>query len=126
MTFCITKASRNLITLHMSVYLFVCILFVFFLSYKDFNKHLRYEARPVIMVPLLFLLLSHGLIFVKATSFKMDFLSAGTVRTDPLMFSTIGNCVRETQKRNQQNFFWKIFALSSFQYLSIIFSNTPL
>ena len=24
---------------------------------------------------------------VEATSFKMDFLSAGTVRTDPLMFS---------------------------------------
>jgi len=30
-----------------------------------------------------------------ATSFKMDFLSAGTVRTDPLMFSKIGNCLSD-------------------------------
>jgi len=30
-----------------------------------------------------------------ATSFKMDFLSAGTVRTDPLMFNKIGNCLSD-------------------------------
>ena len=34
-------------------------------------------------------------LFVKATSFKMDFLSSGTVRTDPLMFSQIGNCLSD-------------------------------
>ena len=32
---------------------------------------------------------------VDATSFKMDFLSSGTVRTDPLMFSQIGNCLSD-------------------------------
>jgi len=32
---------------------------------------------------------------VCATSFKMDFLSAGTVRTDPLMFSQTGNCLSD-------------------------------
>jgi len=47
------------------------------------------------MVPLLLLLLSKELIFVKATSFKMDFLSAGTVRTDALMYSKIGDCVSD-------------------------------
>merc|ERR1719346_346486 len=32
---------------------------------------------------------------VDATSFKMDFLSSGTVRTDPLTFSQIGNCLSD-------------------------------
>ena len=32
---------------------------------------------------------------VDATSFKMDFLSSGAVRTDPLMFSQIGNCLSD-------------------------------
>ena len=32
---------------------------------------------------------------VDSTSFKMDFLSSGTVRTDPLMFSQIGNCLSD-------------------------------
>merc|ERR1711973_455608 len=30
-----------------------------------------------------------------ATSFKMDFLSAGTVRTDPLVYSQIGECLSD-------------------------------
>jgi len=34
-------------------------------------------------------------LLVKATSFKMDFLSSGTVRTDPLMFSQIGQCLSD-------------------------------
>merc|ERR550517_1992083 len=32
---------------------------------------------------------------VKATSFKMDFLSSGVVRTDPLMFSQTGECLSD-------------------------------
>merc|ERR1719209_2426248 len=32
---------------------------------------------------------------VDATSFKMDFLSSGTVRTDPLMFSQTGECLSD-------------------------------
>ena len=32
---------------------------------------------------------------VKATSFKMDFLSSGVVRTDPLTFSQIGECLSD-------------------------------
>merc|ERR1719242_1427273 len=32
---------------------------------------------------------------VDATSIKMDFLSMGTVRTDPLMFSQFGNCLSD-------------------------------
>merc|ERR1719414_1336533 len=32
---------------------------------------------------------------VKATSFKMDFLSSGVVRTDPLTFSEIGECLSD-------------------------------
>ena len=32
---------------------------------------------------------------VEATSIKMDFLSAGTVRTDPLTFSKIGECLSD-------------------------------
>ena len=31
---------------------------------------------------------------VTATSFKMDFLSAGTVRTDALQYINIGDCLR--------------------------------
>ena len=38
---------------------------------------------------LLFLTATMPLSGVKATSFKMDFLSAGTVRTDPLMFTQV-------------------------------------
>jgi len=34
-------------------------------------------------------------LLVEATSFKMDFLSSGTVRTDPLMFSRIGKCLSD-------------------------------
>ena len=33
--------------------------------------------------------------YVRATSFKMDFLSSGVVRTDPLMFSEIGECLSD-------------------------------
>jgi len=34
-------------------------------------------------------------LLVDATSFKMDFLSSGTVRTDPLMLSKIGECLSD-------------------------------
>ena len=45
---------------------------------------------------ILFLVLVTPLSFlVKATSIKMDFLSMGTVRTDPLMFSQFGNCLSD-------------------------------
>ena len=45
---------------------------------------------------ILFLVLVSPLSFlVKATSIKMDFLSMGTVRTDPLMFSQFGNCLSD-------------------------------
>ena len=33
--------------------------------------------------------------FVRSTSFKMDFLSSGTVRTDPLEYSKTGNCLSD-------------------------------
>ena len=32
---------------------------------------------------------------LESTSFKMDFLSSGTVRTDPLMFSQSGECLSD-------------------------------
>ena len=34
-------------------------------------------------------------LLVQSTSFKMDFLSAGTVRTDPLMYSKTGDCLSD-------------------------------
>ena len=34
-------------------------------------------------------------LLVEATSVKMDFLSAGLVRTDPLMYSQIGECLSD-------------------------------
>merc|ERR1712046_485811 len=34
-------------------------------------------------------------LLVDSTSIKMDFLSSGTVRTDPLTFSQIGNCLSD-------------------------------
>jgi len=34
-------------------------------------------------------------LMVDSTSFKMDFLSSGTVRTDPLMFSQTGECLSD-------------------------------
>jgi hypothetical protein len=34
-------------------------------------------------------------LLVEATSIKMDFLSSGVVRTDPLMFSQIGECLSD-------------------------------
>lgn len=46
------------------------------------------------MIPLLLSILCFSN-DVEATSFKMDFLSAGTVRTDALMYSTIGNCLSD-------------------------------
>ena len=42
----------------------------------------------------LFLVSSFPLL-VFSTSFKMDFLSSGTVRTDPLMFSQTGDCLSD-------------------------------
>ena len=44
---------------------------------------------------LLFLLFTWPPSHVKATSFKMDFLSSGVVRTDPLVFSEIGDCLSD-------------------------------
>ena len=41
------------------------------------------------------LLLSSLTMTVFSTSFKMDFLSSGTVRTDPLMFSQTGECLSD-------------------------------
>ena len=43
----------------------------------------------------LMVLVYHLPLLVKSTSFKMDFLSSGTVRTDPLTFSQIGNCLSD-------------------------------
>ena len=40
---------------------------------------------PLISLPLM----------VESTSFKMDFLSSGTVRTDPLMFTQNGECLSD-------------------------------
>eukprot|EP00090_Calanus_glacialis_P021682 TRINITY_DN33458_c0_g1_i1.p1 TRINITY_DN33458_c0_g1~~TRINITY_DN33458_c0_g1_i1.p1 ORF type:complete len:428 (+),score=79.42 TRINITY_DN33458_c0_g1_i1:15-1298(+) len=47
-------------------------------------------------VPMLLLVLLNPLpLLVEATSIKMDFLSSGVVRTDPLMFSQIGECLSD-------------------------------
>jgi len=43
----------------------------------------------------LMVLVYHLPLLVKSTSIKMDFLSSGTVRTDPLTFSQIGNCLSD-------------------------------
>merc|ERR1719260_693919 len=48
------------------------------------------EVRMLLMV-----LVTSLPLLVEATSFKMDFLSSGTVRTDPLMFSKIGECLSD-------------------------------
>ena len=45
---------------------------------------------PVIYIPLT----------VEGTSIKMDFLSAGTVRTDPLIFSQTGQCLSDHVHRS--------------------------
>jgi len=44
---------------------------------------------------LMLLVMAAPLLVVDATSFKMDFLSSGTVRTDPLMFSQTGECLSD-------------------------------
>merc|ERR1719305_349298 len=44
---------------------------------------------------LFLLLMTWSPSYVKATSFKMDFLSSGVVRTDPLVFSEIGECLSD-------------------------------
>ena len=46
------------------------------------------------LIPSLFLASTYPLL-VFSTSFKMDFLSSGTVRTDPLMFSQTGDCLSD-------------------------------
>ena len=48
---------------------------------------------------LLFMIVSVPLL-VEGTSFKMDFLSSGTVRTDPLMFSQTGECLSDHVHRS--------------------------
>merc|ERR1711962_1275807 len=44
---------------------------------------------------LLLLMMIPAPLFVEGTSFKVDFLSSGTVRTDPLMFSQTGECLSD-------------------------------
>ena len=44
---------------------------------------------------LLMLMVFTPALLVEATSVKMDFLSAGLVRTDPLMYSQIGECLSD-------------------------------
>ena len=46
-------------------------------------------------IKLLLLLVTPLPLMVDSTSFKMDFLSSGTVRTDPLMFSQTGECLSD-------------------------------
>ena len=46
------------------------------------------------LITSLFLASTYPLL-VFSTSFKMDFLSSGTVRTDPLMFSQTGDCLSD-------------------------------
>ena len=53
-----------------------------------------HSSMAVIMI-LMLLLASQMPVPLSATSFKMDFLSSGTVRTDPLMFSTTGECLSD-------------------------------
>ena len=50
---------------------------------------------PITPTLFFFLLMAWSPSYVKATSFKMDFLSSGVVRTDPLMFSEIGECLSD-------------------------------
>ena len=44
---------------------------------------------------LLFITTSPSSLWVEGTSLKMDFLSSGTVRTDPLQFSQTGDCLSD-------------------------------
>ena len=50
---------------------------------------------------MLLLLVIPAPLLVEATSFKMDFLSSGTVRTDPLMFSQTGECLSDHVHRSE-------------------------
>merc|ERR1719158_1904856 len=50
---------------------------------------------PITSTLFFFLLMTWSPSYVKATSFKMDFLFSGVVRTDPLMFSEIGECLSD-------------------------------
>ena len=52
---------------------------------------------------LLLLMIIPAPLLVEGTSFKMDFLSSGTVRTDPLMFSQTGECLSDHVHRSFQN-----------------------
>ena len=49
---------------------------------------------------LLLLMMIPAPLLVEGTSFKMDFLSSGTVRTDPLMFSQTGECLSDHVHRS--------------------------
>ena len=49
---------------------------------------------------LLLLMIIPAPLLVEGTSFKMDFLSSGTVRTDPLMFSQTGECLSDHVHRS--------------------------
>ena len=57
------------------------------------------EVMEVTTMLLLFMIVSVPLL-VEGTSFKMDFLSSGTVRTDPLMFSQTGECLSDHVHRS--------------------------
>ena len=64
------------------------------ISFKNYRRRRRMEVLKC-LIPLLIQLPAT----VKATSFKMDFLSAGVVRTDPLMFPQIGECLSDHMHR---------------------------
>merc|ERR1712037_558046 len=53
------------------------------------------SAEVMEVTTMLLLLVMPAPLVVEATSFKMDFLSSGTVRTDPLMFSQTGECLSD-------------------------------
>merc|ERR1711936_534761 len=59
------------------------------------RKECRLQVEVMKVPTMLLLLLIPPPLFVEGTSFKMDFLSSGTVRTDPLMFSQTGECLSD-------------------------------
>ena len=70
------------------------------ISVKRTERSLPEVIMEVTTMLLLLLVIAAPLITVEGTSFKMDFLSAGTVRTDPLMFSQTGECLSDHVHRS--------------------------
>merc|ERR1712055_1065163 len=61
-----------------------------------FNQQPLKTAIPKFLKMLLLMMMVFTpALLVRATSVKMDFLSAGLVRTDPLMYSEIGECLSD-------------------------------